>query len=155
MIELRKNDLLKIKTKKDGEIQLVVVEEVGVNNNTHNYLASNCFWFDDDFTDGFQRYEIIAVWRYDERTNTFVNIYDKDVFERIKNAVPIKANPTNCYTEPCKAVEPNNEEKPCELSEPADVPYDKYISLQSEIAELRNVIVELNKTFYGKNNQIH
>lgn len=103
--------------------------------------------------DDFQRYEIIAVWRYDERTNTFVNIYEKDIEERIKNAVPIKVNPTNCYTEPCKTVEPvNDEEKPCETAEPANVPYDKYIALQSEIAELRNVIVELNKTFYGKDN---
>ena len=151
MIELKENDLVKIETKKDGKIQLAVIEKVNVlNKNMYHYLASDNFGFDDNFMDGFKRHEIIAVWRYDERTNTFVNIYDKDVFERIRNAVPIKANPTNCYTEPCKVVEPNNEEKPCEPNAPADVSYDKYIALEHENAELRNIIVELNKKIYGK-----
>lgn len=118
MIELKIGDLLRIKTIKDGEIQLVVVEKVDVHNkNTHNYYyASNCLWFNDDFMDDFQRYEIIAVWRYNEETGNFLKIYDR--------------------------------EELCQTVKPADVPYDKYISLEHENAELRNIIVELNKKIY-------
>jgi hypothetical protein len=143
MIELKENDLVKVKTKKDGEIQLAVIEKVNVlNKNMYHYLASDNFGFDDNFMDGFKRHEIIAVWRYNGETGNFLKIYDKDIEERVKNARPIKADNTKFYTEPCQSVKP------------ADVSYDKYISLQSENAELKNIIVELNKKLY-ENNQIH
>lgn len=48
-----------------------------------------------------------------------------------------------------------DKEELCQTVKPADVPYDKYISLEHENEELKNVIVELNKKLYGKSNQIH
>ena len=144
MIELKENDLVKIETKEDGGIILSVV--IKANNNDNNdkyrYYTNSFFGFNDNFMDDSHSIEVIAVWRYDERTNIFVNIYDKDVIERIKNAKPIKGNPTNFYSEPCELVEPDK------------VEYDKYISLEHENAELRNIIMELNKKLY-ESNKIH
>lgn len=151
MIELKIGDLLRIKTKKDGEIQLAFVEKVNFPNKSgYNYFASN-FWFNDDFTDDFQEHEIIAVWRYDTETQNFLKIYDKVVKESVAKD-PYIHDRTNLYTESCKTVAlDNDEENPCK---PADVPYDKYISLEHENGELKNIIVELNKKLYGKNNKI-
>ena len=129
MIELKIGDLLRIQEKETKENYLSVVNKVNTDDITpYRYLTTNLFAFNDDFMDNECKYEIITVWRFDAETGNFLKIYDK--------------------------VKPDNdEEKPCETAEPADVPYDKYISLEHEIAELRNIIVELNKKLYGKNNQ--
>lgn len=104
MIELKENDLAKVKV--DGENTLIIVR--------------------DHYIDTILSYDIIAVWRYDEETGNYLKIYDKDM----------------PYIN-----DPKFRNKQCK---PADVPYDKYIALENENAELRNIIVELNKKLYGE-----
>jgi hypothetical protein len=101
MIELKENDLAKIKI--DRENTFIIIR--------------------DHYMNTILSYDVIAVWRYNEETGNYLKIYDK--------------------------------EELCQTVKPADVPYDKYISLEHENAELRNIIVELNKKLYGKDNKIH
>ena len=151
MIELKENDLLKI-VGKDNKVRLTTVERVEPNTNCP-YITHDIF-FNNNYESQGKRFEIIAVWRYNEETGNFLKIYDKDIEERVKKDSLYMDYIMQFYTKPCEAVEPNNEEKPSPALlhdvEPADVPYDKYIALEHENAELRNIIVELNKKIYGK-----
>ena len=130
MIELKIGDLLRIQEKETKENYLSVVNKVNTDDITpYRYLTTNLFAFNDDFMDNECKYEIITVWRFDEETGNFLKIYDK--------------------------VKPDNdEEKPSHALlhdvAPADVPYNTYITLEHENAELRNIIVELNKKIYRR-----
>jgi hypothetical protein len=129
MIELKENDLVAFKSKERGNIDYSVIWMAA----EYHYYTKGEKSFKHDFIDDDNKYEIIAVWRYNEETGNYLKIYDKDM----------------PYIN-----DPKFRNKPCQSVKLADVPYDKYISLQSENAELRNIIVELNKKIY-ENNQIH
>ena len=126
MIELKENDLVKV-VGKDNKVRLTTVERVEPNTDCP-YITHDIF-FNNNYESQGKRFEIIAVWRYNEETGNYLKIYDKDM----------------PYIN-----DPKFRNKPCELVEPDKVEYDKYVSLQSENAELRNIIVELNKKLYGE-----
>lgn len=119
MIELKENDLVKV-VGKDNKVRLTTVERVEPNTDCP-YITHDIF-FNNNYESQGKRFEIIAVWRYNEETGNYLKIYDK--------------------------------EELCQSVKQADVPHDKYIALEHENAELRNIIVELNKKLY-ENNQIH
>jgi hypothetical protein len=130
MIELKENDLVKV-VGKDNKVRLTTIERVELNTDCP-YITHDIF-FNNNYESQGKRFEIIAVWRYNEETGNYLKIYDKDM----------------PYIN-----DPKFRNKPCKLAEPADVPYDKYIALEHENEELRNIIVELNKKLY-ESNQIH
>jgi hypothetical protein len=132
MIELKIGDLLRIQEKETKENYLSVVRRVDEDDsNVHRYFTTNCFVFNENFIDDDNKYEIIEAWRYDKKTGNFLRIYNKEGL----------INPFECG---------KGMEAPSHDIKPADVPYDTYIALEHENEELRNVIVELNKKIYRR-----
>ncbi len=90
MIELKVNDLLKIEDKEDKGTWFSLV--AGVNDwgdkNFCRYILKSAPGFNEDFMDNDHSSEIIVVWRYDETTDGFVKIYDKE--ETCKTVKPSK-----------------------------------------------------------------
>ena len=79
MIELKRNDVLKIQDRKYKWTHFSLVADVN-NSDDHfcRYILHGCPGFNDDFMDFDHSMEIIAVWRYDETIDNFVKIYDKE-----------------------------------------------------------------------------
>ena len=122
MIELKENDLVKIETKEDGGIILSVVIKANHNDNNDKYRYYTNSFF--GFNDNFMD---------DSHSIEVIAVWRYN--EETGNYLKIY-----------------DKEELCQSVKQADVPYDKYISLQSENEELRNIIVELNKKLYGKDN---
>ena len=75
---LKKNDLLKFKNKETGETCLSVVNQVNTNDSSLFRFYDDSIYSDDN------KFEITAVWRYDENTDSFIKLYDKKFYENNK-----------------------------------------------------------------------
>ena len=78
-IELKRHDILKIQDRKYKWTHFSLVEAVNDSDSRFcRYILHGCPGFNDDFMDFDHSMEIIAVWRYDETTDSFVKIYEKE-----------------------------------------------------------------------------
>ena len=79
MIELKRHDVLKIQDRKYKWTHFSLVEDVNNSDDRFcRYILNGCPGFNDDFMDYDHSSEIIGVWRYDETTDNFVKIYEKE-----------------------------------------------------------------------------
>lgn len=79
MIELKRHDVLKIQDRKYKWTHFSLVEDVNNSDDRFcRYILHGCPGFNDDFMDFDHSMEIIGVWRYDETTDSFVKIYEKE-----------------------------------------------------------------------------
>lgn len=72
---IKKNDLLKFKNKETGETCLSVVNQVNTND------SGRFRFYDDSIYNDEHKFEITAVWRYNENTDSFIKLYDKKFYE--------------------------------------------------------------------------
>ena len=140
-MNLQLNDRVIITRKKGNKIY---AEEI-ISRDENGHFFTNTFQIrDDDFYTrsqdplDFNKYKLLLVLREDEH-HDLKTIYD------FRNS----DETTETDIEDTKGLHK------CENVGPADVAYDKYAALLHENEELKNIIVELNKKLYGKNNKIH
>ena len=78
-IELKRHDILKIQDRKYKWTHFSLVEAVNDSDSRFcRYILNGCPGFNDDFMDFDHSMEIMGVWRYDDTTDSFVKIYEKE-----------------------------------------------------------------------------